>query len=113
VIFPDADVKLFITADVQARARRRMLEAKGRGEWTSAADDVANEESAAFDDGVLQRYIDAINQRDHNDSTRSIAPLICAEDAILVDTSDMTTLQMCEHVMQIVKTQLNIVQQNA
>ncbi|MDR1208317.1 MAG: (d)CMP kinase [Holosporales bacterium] len=44
---------------------------------------------------------------------RSIAPLTYAKDAILIDTSDLTTLQMCEHVMQIVKTQLNIVQSNA
>jgi cytidylate kinase len=112
VIFPDADVKLFITADVQTRARRRMLEAKDRGEWTLEAS-VANEESVAFNDNRLLCYIDAISKRDHNDTTRSIAPLICSQYATLVDTSDMTTLQMCEHVTQIVKTQLNIVQPNA
>ncbi|MDR1208285.1 MAG: (d)CMP kinase, partial [Holosporales bacterium] len=65
VIFPNADVKLFITADIQARAKRRMLEAKGRGEWTSNAN-VANQEFAEFDDNVFRRYIDAINQRDCN-----------------------------------------------
>lgn len=104
VIFPDADVKLFITANVQTRAKRRMWEDETRiSHSTLGKNDVP-----ATERSTLQHYVDAIVKRDQQDATRSVAPLICPEDAIVVDTSEMNTSQMCEHVMQIVKVRLNI-----
>lgn len=72
VIFPDADLKLFVTASPEARARRRWLEMKSRG----ADPDLAE----------VERDIRA---RDARDSGRSAAPLIAADDAIRIDTTDM------------------------
>ncbi len=69
-ICPDADVKLFITASSEERARRRTLELEARGEATSYADVLAD-----------------IRKRDERDSNRSSAPLKMADDAILIDTT--------------------------
>lgn len=71
VVLPDAQIKLFLTAAPEARARRRYLELREKGE------DVTPE-------GVLADVL----QRDRNDSTRAVAPLRQAEDAVLVDTTE-------------------------
>jgi len=73
VVFPDADVKFFMTAGIEARARRRRDELRARGD----APDIA-------------RLADEIRERDRQDSTREESPLKKAEDAIEIDTSDMT-----------------------
>ncbi|WP_231609805.1 (d)CMP kinase, partial [Rhodococcus sp. CX] len=72
VVFPDADVKIYLTASAEARAHRRNAQniAEGRG------DDY---------DAVLA----AVQRRDHLDSTRAVSPLRAADDAVHVDTSDM------------------------
>ena len=72
VIAPDADVKLFVTASVEVRARRRLAELLSRGI------------TAHFDDIVID-----LKARDARDSGRATAPLVQAEDALLLDTSDM------------------------
>lgn len=72
VVLPDADVKIFLTASPEARAKRRFLELTQKGS------DVRYED-------VLADMI----KRDYDDSHRAIAPLKQAEDAILVDTSDI------------------------
>lgn len=72
VICPDADVKIFVTADVEVRARRRYEEYVRRGE------NVAYEE-----------VLDVIRQRDARDASRSAAPLQQAPDAVLLDTTGM------------------------
>jgi cytidylate kinase len=72
VVCPDADVKLFITASAQVRARRRLEELTRRGE-------------AASFENVLQWLI----ERDRRDETRPVAPLRRAPDAHLLDTSDL------------------------
>ena len=72
-ILPDADVKIYLTASVETRAMRRYTELKEKGES-------CNLEEIARD----------ISERDERDMTREIAPLKKAEDAILVDSSDMT-----------------------
>lgn len=71
-VFPDADVKIFLTASAEARAQRRNAQniAEGRG------DDY---------DAVLA----SVQRRDHLDSTRTVSPLRAADDAVVVDTSDM------------------------
>jgi pantoate ligase/cytidylate kinase len=73
-VFPDAELKIFLTASVQERARRRQLDLKNQGQ-----PEVNLEE--------LER---AIYERDHKDSTRSIAPLRKAEDAIEIQTDELT-----------------------
>ena len=72
VIAPDADVKLFVTAAPEVRARRRLSELEGRG-------------MPAHYDEVLAD----IRARDERDSHRSAAPLVQAKDAILIDTSSL------------------------
>ena len=87
MIFPDADVKFYLTADVETRATRR---------WTELfLMDMHTTEEATLED---------IKLRDHNDSTRKDAPLKQADDAILVDCSNMsleeTTRVMLEYIKQ-------------
>ena len=72
VIAPDADVKLFVTASVEARALRRWKEMQARGERETLAE-----------------IEDDLRCRDERDSTRAQAPLKAAEDAILLDTSNL------------------------
>ena len=70
VIAPEAEAKLFITASVEARAQRRYLEMRGRG-----------------DDVTLEEIQEDLRRRDERDRNREVAPLIPAEDAIIIDTS--------------------------
>jgi cytidylate kinase len=72
VICPDADVKIFITASPEARARRRFLELKSQGQTVSEADILAD-----------------IRRRDERDRTRAIAPLTPAADALSLDTTHL------------------------
>ncbi|HWV80682.1 MAG TPA: d(CMP) kinase [Hyphomicrobiaceae bacterium] len=72
VICPDADVKIFVTADVEVRARRRFEEYVRRGERVS-----------------YEEVLDIIRQRDQRDASRSAAPLQQAPDAVLLDTTHM------------------------
>lgn len=73
VVFPNADLKFFITADVEIRAQRRFIELK----------DTKNELS-------LLEIIDNLKHRDHIDSTRDDSPLTLTKDAIIIDTSHHT-----------------------
>ena len=73
VILPNADVKIFLTASDECRAKRRWLELKEKGMETSY-------------ESVLEDML----RRDHNDSTRAIAPAVAAPDATVVDSSDLT-----------------------
>jgi cytidylate kinase len=72
VIAPDADVKLFVTATVAARAERRWREMQARGE-----------------SHTLSAIEEDLRRRDQRDSTRTTAPLVAAEDAIVLDTSEL------------------------
>jgi cytidylate kinase len=74
VIFPDADVKFFLTADVNERAKRRLAELEASGA-----------DAPSFEELKKQ-----IVERDQGDSNRAVAPLRKAPDAIALDTSDMT-----------------------
>jgi len=78
VVFPDADVKFFLDASTRKRAQRRFGELKS--DSTQTLDDVARD----------------IEQRDQNDSTRPVAPLKPAPDAIIVDSTDLTVDQVVE-----------------
>jgi len=72
VVCPDANVKLFVTADVEERARRRHKELLDKGEPS-----------------IYPRVLEALKDRDARDSSRSAAPLKAAADAILIDTTLM------------------------
>ena len=80
-ILPNADVKIYLTASVETRARRRYDELKEKGTDCSL-DEIARD----------------IRERDERDMTREIAPLKKAEDAILVDSSDMTIQQVVDEI---------------
>ncbi len=89
VVLPDADVKLYLTASSRARAERRYLQDKEAGR---PAD--------------LERIQKEIEERDYRDSHRAISPLHAAEDAIIVDTSDIDKEQTIARCSQIVKEKL-------
>ena len=73
VILPDAEVKIFLTASAEARARRRTVELEAKGIKTTYEEVLAD-----------------MTERDHNDKTRATAPAIPAADAVLLDNSDLT-----------------------
>ena len=83
VIFPDADLKIFITASPEARAYRRHKELLGRGESVSLRD--------------LEK---SIASRDRSDSERKISPLVPAVDAIIIDTSNMTVEEVKDEIVK-------------
>lgn len=86
VVLPDADVKIFLTASAEERARRRNDQniASGLGD---------NYEAVLAD----------VKRRDHLDSTRKVSPLRAADDALVVDTSDMTETEVVEHLLELVE----------
>jgi CMP/dCMP kinase len=86
VVFPDADVKVFLVAAIAERARRRLLE---RGE-------PAHAESLAVEGRALGR-------RDALDSTRAVAPLVAAKDAIRLDTTALTFEQQVRAIVDLVR----------
>jgi CMP/dCMP kinase len=89
VIAPDATVKLFVTASAEVRARRRLSELQRRGM------------DAPFDDVLAD-----IRARDERDSTRDIAPLKAAPDAIHLDTSELGVEQATAAAIRLVEEQL-------
>ncbi len=86
VVFPDAPLKFFLTASAQERARRRYQQLLAKGESVS-----------------LPRLLEAIEERDARDRCRSVSPLVPAEDAIVVDSTDTSIAQVFEQVMVKVK----------
>lgn len=89
VVFPEAELKLFMTASAEKRAHRRFKE--------------------MTDNGVKIEYetvLENVTSRDHLDSTRSDSPLVKADDAIEIDNSDMTVEQTFDLAMRIVKEKL-------
>jgi len=77
VVFPDAELKFFLTASPEERGRRRYLELKAKGEQTS-----------------LDETIQSVIQRDRQDSERELAPLRKADDAIPIDSTGLTIDQV-------------------
>ncbi|MBX3670254.1 MAG: (d)CMP kinase [Rhodocyclaceae bacterium] len=89
VVFPDAEVKIFLTASAQARAERRYTQLIGKGFSANLA-------------ALLQD----LQERDARDSNRAVAPLQRAADAHLVDTTTLSIEQAVAAVMQVVQMQL-------
>ncbi|MBM1187079.1 (d)CMP kinase [Pseudomonas lundensis] len=81
VVFPDAPLKIFLTASAEERARRRYLQLKAKG-----------------DDVSLPRLLDEIRARDQRDTQRAIAPLKPAADAIQLDSTELSVEQVLERI---------------
>lgn len=90
VVLPDAQVKIFLTASPEERARRRCEELLQKGEKVS-----------------LEEVLADIIQRDYNDSHRAVAPLKQAEDAVLVDTTRLDLEQSVQRLRELVKEKQN------
>jgi cytidylate kinase len=86
VVLPDADVKIFLTASAEERARRRNDQ--------NVASGLASDYDAVLAD---------VKRRDHLDSTRAVSPLRAAEDALVVDTSDMSEPEVVAHLLELVQ----------
>lgn len=85
-VLPNADLKIFLTASVEERARRRFEELKAKG---YSAD--------------LNQIAEEISLRDKQDSEREIAPLAQADDAVLVDSTNMTIEQVVAKILELAK----------
>ena len=85
VVLPRADVKIFLTASVEVRAQRRHLELQAKGAKDS-----------------FEKVLADIKQRDHQDTTREIAPLKQAKDAVLVDNTDLDVEAVVQKIRGIV-----------
>lgn len=86
-VLPDAAVKVFVTASVEVRAQRRFIELKAKGNETVTYEEVLAD----------------MKFRDANDSSRAFAPLKQAEDAVLLDTSDLDEAQSENALIDIIK----------
>ena len=91
VVLPDADVKIFLQADVEVRARRREKELLERGTPRPFAQVLAE-----------------MKERDYNDTHRSAAPLRAAEDAVIVDTSELDFQQSKERLLEIIREKVGL-----
>lgn len=89
-VLPDADVKIFLTASVEERARRRYEELAGKGMLDKSFEELMKE----------------IAIRDHNDSTREFSPLRKAEDAIEMDTTDLDVEQSAQRILELIRKRL-------
>lgn len=91
VVLPDADVKIFLTASPEERARRRFAELVERGTETT-----------------YEEVLSDILQRDKNDTTRATAPLRQAEDAILVDTTGISLEDSYALLLETIRKRVNL-----
>ncbi|WOC13890.1 Cytidylate kinase [Gordonia sp. MP11Mi] len=89
VVFPAAALKIYLTATPEARAERRH-----------------RQNIAAGRESILDEVLDSVNRRDHLDSTREASPLRPADDAVHVDTSDMTLDQVLDTLTELVETRI-------
>ena len=89
-VFPDAELKIFMTADVSIRAKRRFDELKAKGISVSIEEVKKNIES-----------------RDYEDTHRAMSPLVRADDAVIIDNSNLNRQQQLEVALQIVNDKAN------
>lgn len=87
VVFPNAMLKIFLTASVEERAQRRWLQLQAQGNHVS-----------------LEQVVDELSKRDERDKNRAVAPLLPAKDAILVDTTAKSIGQVLDFVLQLSKS---------
>ena len=90
VVLPNANVKIFLTASVEERARRRFLENQAHGK-----------------EETYEEILESIIARDYKDSHRDLNPLRQASDAILLDTTNLTIDEVVMEIVRIIKERLN------
>ncbi len=81
-VLPDAPVKVFLTATAEARANRRWLEQKDK-----------------FPDVTVDQLVQELQERDRLDETRKSSPLVCASDAVRIDSSDLTVAEVVDKIV--------------
>ena len=91
IVLPDAEVKIFLTASAQERARRRFLELQKRGMEKPYEDILAEQEI-----------------RDYNDTHRAVAPLKPAQDSVIVDTTELDFEQSKEKILSVIREKLSL-----
>jgi cytidylate kinase len=84
VVFPNAELKLFLTAAPEVRAERRFLELQAKGESP-----------------VFEIVLADVNDRDYRDTHRAESPLRQAEDAVVVDNSNMTREEQMDYIIRV------------
>lgn len=86
VVFPDAEIKVFLTASAEERARRRFLELQAKGHDVKIGD-----------------LLTEIRARDDRDTNRAVAPMVAAEDAIEVDSTEISAQEVFDQLIKVVK----------
>ena len=89
VVFPDAELKIFMTASPEERARRRHLELQERGEAVS-----------------YNEVLENVNRRDLIDSNRDISPLLKADDAIMVDNTHLNREEQFNLILRLAQDRI-------
>jgi cytidylate kinase len=92
VVLPHADVKIFLTASAETRAKRRN-----------------DQNMAAGGPDEYDHVLADVRRRDHLDSTRAVSPLRAADDALVVDTSEMTEAEVIDYLLDLVQQQTGAV----
>ncbi|GEM67445.1 cytidylate kinase [Sphingobacterium mizutaii NBRC 14946 = DSM 11724] len=92
-VFPNADLKIFMTASPQVRAERRFAELSAKGEVLT-----------------MEEVKENLSHRDHIDSTREESPLRQAEDAVVLDNSELNQIEQLNFVIQLVKDRIALPQ---
>ena len=90
VVLPKAELKIYLTASVDARAKRRWLEVKG----------TSNEQS-------LEDIKNNVESRDEMDKNREESPLVCVDDAVVVDSSDMNFDETVAYMLKLIQETIN------
>lgn len=90
VVLPDANLKIFLTASAEERAKRRYKELIDKGEESN-----------------YDEILESIIKRDHLDSTRAISPLVKAKDAIEIDTTYMSILEVSNKIISLINERMN------
>lgn len=88
-VLPDCEFKFFITASPEVRAKRRFEEDKIKGSKQT-----------------FEEVLKEINERDHQDKNRAVAPLKCAADAVMIDTSDMSVNEVVDTILSIIQEKI-------
>ena len=91
VVFPQAELKLFLTASPEVRAERRYKELQAKGE-----------------EPVWEEVLADVNDRDYRDTHRAESPLRQAEDAVVVDNSNMTREEQMQYIIKVFEERVNI-----
>lgn len=89
VVWPQADIKLYITASAEVRARRRCSEVAAKGQ-----------------DADFEAILTDIRERDHRDMTRPVAPLVPAKDAFVLDTSTLGVTDVLHEALALIRAQM-------